>query len=61
MAIYITKKFETKEARDMEMAKFHDALAGSPAYVNSEIVIVTNDDCEFILCVGKDNENNLEV
>ena len=60
MAIYFTKKFESVEECEKEKRVLHDALVGSPAYINSEIAIVQGDtDCEFILCVGNDNFKNL--
>ena len=58
MAIYITKTYKTKEGRDNEMKKFHNALVGSPAYANNEIAIVAEDDLSVTLCIGKNNEND---
>ena len=61
MAIFITKKFETREQMVETMTKFHEALVGSPAYVNSEIAICETGENEFTLVVGNDNKNNLEL
>lgn len=58
MAIYITKKHKTKESRNKEANRFHEALAGSPAYVNGEIAITMEGDLEVTLCIGNNNDNN---
>lgn len=49
--------------------KFHDALVGSPAYINSEIALCTDMDPEtnsdkkdeFYLVVGNNNKHNMEI
>lgn len=45
--------FEKKEA-------IHDALVGSPAYINSEIAVCDVDDITFTLVIGELNDNNAE-
>lgn len=50
------KMFEKRE-------EFHNALVGSPAYINSEIAICDNDEdkTSFFLIVGNDNnDKNVE-
>lgn len=39
----------------------HEALKGSPAYINSEIAICDNDDTSFYLVVGNNNDRDLKV
>lgn len=58
--IKITKQYKTKEGRDKEAKKFHEALVGSPAYVNSEIAIVKEGDLEVTLCIGNNNDHDYE-
>lgn len=53
--IKINGDFKLKE-------RFHKALKGSPAYINSEIGICdSKKDNEFYLIVGKDNKDNLRL
>lgn len=42
------------------MEKFHEALVGSPAYINSEIAICEEQE-GFVLIVGNENDNNCNV
>lgn len=60
MALYFKVKAENDDVEELRKIEdiFHDALAGSPAYRNSEIAIVEEDKSSFTLCVGEDNENN---
>lgn len=42
------------------MNHFHQALKGSPGYINSEIAICNDKNSEsFTLIIGNDNDNNL--
>ena len=43
------------------MEQLHEALVGSPAYINSEIAIVEGDNDDFYLCVGNGNGHNCYV
>lgn len=61
MAIYIKKAYEDHNEMVREMTRFHEALAGSPAYDEREIAIVVTGENEFTLCVGDDNNRNLEI
>jgi hypothetical protein len=40
--------------------KMHEALRGSPAYINSEIALVKDTDCTR-LYVGNDNNDNIRI
>ena len=53
MAIFITKRYSSKEECLKEKEAFHNALVGSPAYVNNEIGLISEGDLEFTLCVGE--------
>ncbi len=57
MAVYLTMKKNVNA--DMTMDSFHEALAGSPAYKNSEIAIVEETDDSFTLCIGENNDKNI--
>ena len=61
MAIYITKEYKIQEERDVEMAKHHEALVGSPAYVSSEIAITRDGTLGFTLCIGSNNGTDLRI
>ena len=58
MAIYLKFRNLNNLKNDI-----HEALVGSPAYKNSEIAIVDddNDSDSFILAVGENNSSNLEM
>ena len=43
------------------MEKLHNALVGSPAYVDSEIAIYEDDNGGFSLVVGNPNENDCVI
>lgn len=61
MAIRFHYRYDDKERRDTKMEEFHKALVGSPAYINNEIAICEDGDCCFVLIVGNDNNNDLDV
>ena len=61
MAIRIVKRYWDHETMMKEMTKFHEALVGSPAYVNSEIAICETGEDEFTLVIGNDNDNDLTI
>ena len=53
-----------KSEQDMCVARdeFHEALVGSPAYINSEIALCDvneNGEASFVLCIGENNDNNV--
>lgn len=56
MAIIFKIKSSTPEERKRIMERFHEALIGSPAYINSEIALCDGDDntgdAEFYFAVG---------
>lgn len=52
---------EIKFGDRLVMEKLHNALVGSPAYINSEIAIVEDGDDGFILVVGNPNDHNIKV
>lgn len=60
-------KFATSDGTEIDVLKekMHSALAGSPAYVNDEIIISDGDaDNEFLLIVGnncEDPNDNVEI
>lgn len=41
--------------------RLHNALVGSPAYINSEIAICDVDEKTFILAVGNCNDDDCKV
>ena len=49
-------KGKDKEDTFLIKAAFHNALAGSPAYVDSEIAICDEDDTSFHLVIGNIND-----
>lgn len=49
-------KGKDKENTFLVKEKFHNALAGSPAYKNSEIAICDEEDTSFHLVIGDRNE-----
>lgn len=54
----ITFKFNSRE----NIEKFHYALVGSKSYIGSEILLSENEDHNgFILVVGNNNDNNIEI
>lgn len=55
MAIYFVFKGKPEVAD-----KMHEALKGSPAYVNSEIALVKDTDWTT-LCVGDNNNANIRI
>lgn len=55
MAIYFVFKGKSEVAN-----KMHEALKGSPAYVNNEIALVKDTDWTT-LCVGNNNNNNIKI
>ena len=61
MSIQITFKHNDHAAMMQQQTKMHNALVGSPAYINSEIILCENpnDPTEFSLIVGENNANNL--
>ena len=60
--ICIKRVFETPEQAMNVKTQYHEALAGSPAYVNSEIAIVDGDHpTEFYLVVGNANKADMSV
>ena len=52
-------KGKDKEETFVMKEKMHNALAGSPAYVDSEIAICDEDDTSFHLIIGNSNECNI--
>lgn len=52
MSIQITFKHNTHDAMMEHQKKMHDALVGSPAYINSEIAL-----CENPIDLRTDNES----
>lgn len=60
--ICIKRVFETREQALKVKTQYHEALVGSPAYVNSEIAIVDGDHpTEFYLVVGNANNADMSV
>lgn len=51
----------SKEEMEQKKTRMHEALKGSPAYINSEIAICDNDDTSFYLIVGNNNDRDLKV
>ena len=51
----------SKEEMEHKKTRMHEALKGSPAYINSEIAICDNDDTSFYLVVGNNNDRDLKV
>ena len=49
-------KGKDKEDTFLMKEKMHNALAGSPAYIESEIAICDEDDNTFHLIIGNNNE-----
>ena len=52
-------KGKDKEDTFLIKAAFHNALVGSPAYVDSEITICDEDDTSFHLIIGNSNDCNI--
>ena len=60
--ICIKRVFETPEQAMRVKTQYHEALVGSPAYINSEIAIMDGDHpTEFYLVVGNGNEADMSV
>lgn len=60
--ICIKRVFETPEQAMKVKTQYHEALVGSPAYVNSEIAIVDGEHpAEFYLIVGNANKADMSV
>ena len=57
----VVLNIETKEDRDREMTAYCMALVGSPAYVSSEIAVCEEGEFGFVLVVGWNNDNDLDV
>ena len=62
MAITITVKCKDQEEMFKAREIMHNALIGSPGYINSEIAICDNDEdsTSFHLFVGETNDDNVE-
>ena len=45
----------TNEWRD----KFCEALVGSPAFINSEIAVCDDNECNFVLIVGESKDHDM--
>lgn len=63
MSIQITFKHNDHAAMMQQQTKMHNALVGSPAYINSEIILCENpnDPTEFSLIVGENNDSNIQM
>lgn len=63
MSIQITFKHNDHAAMMQQQTKMHNALVGSPAYINSEIILCENpnDPTEFSLIVGENNDSNVQM
>ena len=63
MSIQITFKHNDHAAMMRQQTKMHNALVGSPAYINSEIILCENpnDPTEFSLIVGENNDSNVQM
>ena len=63
MSIQITFKHNDHAAMMQRQTKMHNALVGSPAYINSEIILCENpkDPTEFSLIVGENNDSNIQM
>ena len=60
--ICIKRVFETPDQAMKVKTQYHEALVGSPAYVNSEIAILEGDHpTEFYLVVGNANNADMSV
>ncbi len=60
----ISFKVNVEDKKNVDAVKegFHNALVGSPAYINSEIAICDGgEECDFFLVVGNNNDNDLAV
>ena len=57
--ISLVIKSKDKESMVSIKEKFHNALVGSPAYIESEIAICDRDDNSFYLAIGNDNDNDI--
>lgn len=53
-------KGKDKEDTFLMKEKMHNALAGSPAYIESEIAICDEDDNTFHLIIGNNNECDIK-
>ena len=51
----------SKEEMEQKKTRMHEALKGSPAYIDSEIAICDNDDTSFYLVIGQNNDRDLKV
>ena len=60
MSLRIIVRRENRDELKDIMGKFHEAMVGSPAYINNEIAIVEpiSGGDAFILVVGNDNDTN---
>lgn len=53
--IHCSHEEVTNEWRD----KFCEALVGSPAFINSEIAVCDDNECNFVLIVGESNDHDM--
>ena len=60
MAVVFNIKCKSVEDMTALREKMHLGLVGSPAYVNSEIIISDLQDDAFTLIVGNGNEHDVE-
>ena len=63
MSIQITFKHNDHAAMMQQQTRMHNALVGSPAYINSEIILCENPNnpTEFSLIVGENNDSNVQM
>lgn len=61
MAIYIKRVYTDSNLLKDRRDAYHEALVGTPGYLNSEIAIVEEDENSFTLCVGNSNDNDIHI
>lgn len=59
--ISIIIQCSSQEEMEQKKTRMHEALIGSPAYIESEIAICDNNDTSFYLVVGNNNDRDLEI
>ena len=56
MAIRITFPHENEDEMREQLNDFHEALKGTPGYINNEIALCETSATEFVLVIGNDND-----
>lgn len=61
MAIYFKRVYQDLDLMYTQRDAQHEALVGSPAYINSEIAIIEEDANSFTVCIGIPNGNDINL